>query len=65
MVEVVAWTSGIDSENTIEIVKFPTTIEFRSYSDDGNDFVDVRLNREDVEDLTHELRLWLAKTVNN
>ena len=65
MVDVIAWTSGIDSENTIEIVKLPTTIEFRSYSDDGKDFVDVRLSREDVEDLTHELRLWLAKTENN
>lgn len=65
MVEIVAWTSGIDSENTIEIVKLPNTIEFRSYSDDGKDFVYVRLNREDIEDLTHELRLWLAKTENN
>lgn len=61
MVDVIAWTSGNNSKNTFSIVELPTTIEFRSYSDDNKNFVDVELDREDVEDLIHELSLWLAK----
>lgn len=62
MVKIIRYKSDIDEGCWIEII--PTSfITFRSIEKDV--MTDVSLSKEDVEDLVHELRLWLAKMEQN